>query len=91
MLSRLEVENFRSIEAADVKFAPITILFGPTSSGKSTLLYALLMLRNFIINPNQAIDGFFHLGFQNLGGFDATIFNHDDQKAIGVAASFVVS
>jgi len=88
MLSRLEVQNFRSIETSDVRFGPITILFGPTSSGKSTLLYALLALRNFIINPNQAIDGFLNLGFQNLGGFDATVFNHNDQKAIGVAASF---
>ena len=63
MLSKLGVQNFRSIEKCDVEFAPITIFFGPTSGGKSTLFYALLVLRNFIINPNQVLDGLFNLGF----------------------------
>ena len=60
MLKKLGVKNFRSIESCDVEFAPITIFFGPTSAGKSTLFYALLVLRNFILNPNQALDGLFN-------------------------------
>lgn len=88
MLTRLTVENFRSIERCEVELAPITIFFGPTSAGKSTLFYALLVLRNFILNPNQAVDGFFNLGFQNLGGFDACIFNHVLSKTLGVTAHF---
>ena len=73
MLTKLTVQNFRSIENCDVEFGPITIFFGPTSAGKSTLFYALLVLRNFILNPNQALDGLFNLGFQNLGGFESEI------------------
>lgn len=88
MLTKLSVENFRSIENCDVEFAPITLFFGPTSAGKSTLFYALLVLRNFILNPNQALDGLFNLGFQNLGGFEACIFNHATSKALGVTAHF---
>src|SRR6266849_931516 len=88
MLTKLSVENFRSIENCDVDFAPITIFFGPTSAGKSSLFYSLLVLRNFILNPNQPLDGLFNLGFQNLGGFDACIFNHNASKALGVAADF---
>jgi len=88
MLTKLGVENFRSIENCDVKLAPITIFFGPTSAGKSTLFYALLVLRNFIINPNQAIDGLFNLGFQNLGGFEACIFDHRTSKPLRVTAEF---
>ncbi len=88
MLTKLSVRNFRSIESCDVEFAPITIFFGPTSAGKSTLFYALLVLRNFILSPNQALDGLFNLGFQNLGGFDACIFNHVVSKALGVTAYF---
>jgi len=88
MVTKLGVENFRSIENCDVELAPITIFFGPTSAGKSTLFYALLILRNFILNPNQAVDGFFNLGFQNLGGFDACVFNHVISKPIRVTAEF---
>ena len=88
MLTKLSVENFRSIETCDVEFAPITIFFGPTSAGKSTLFYALLVLRNFILNPNQALDGLFNLGFQNLGGFEACVFDHRTSKALSVTAQF---
>jgi predicted ATPase len=88
MLKRLHVQNFRSIEDSLVEFGPITIFFGPTSAGKSTLFYALLLLRNFILNPNQAVDGFFNLGFQNLGGFEACIFNHQVSKTLGIRADF---
>ena len=88
MLTKVTVENFRSIERCEVELAPITIFFGPTSAGKSTLFYALLVLRNFILNPNQAVDGFFNLGFQNLGGFDACVFNHVVSKTLGVTAHF---
>ncbi len=88
MLTKLSVENFRSIENCDVEFAPITIFFGPTSAGKSTLFYALLVLRNFILNPNQALDGLFNLGFLNLGGFEACVFNHVVTKTLGVTAHF---
>jgi hypothetical protein len=88
MLSKLSVRNFRSIERCDVDLAPITIFFGPTSAGKSTLFYALLLLRNFVLTPNQALDGLFNLGFQNLGGFEACIFNHAVSKTIDVTAHF---
>ena len=88
MLTRLDVHNFRSIENCEVEFAPITIFFGPTSAGKSTLFYALLVLRNFVLNPNQATDGLFNFGFQNLGGFEACIFNHAVQNALLVRAHF---
>jgi predicted ATPase len=88
MLTKLSVQNFRSIESCDVELAPITIFYGPTSGGKSTLFYALLMLRNFILNPNQALDGLFNLGFQNLGGFDACIFDHKTIRTLAVTAHF---
>ena len=88
MLTSLDVKNFRSIADCSVEFGPITVFFGPTSGGKSTLLYSLLVLRNFIVNPNQALDGLFNLGFQNLGGFEACVFNHVNSRAIGINAHF---
>ncbi len=88
MLTKISVQNFRSIEDAEVDLNLITVLFGPTSSGKSTLLYALLALRNFVLNPNQTADAIFNLGFQNLGGFDACIFNHFVSKTISVNSQF---
>jgi predicted ATPase len=88
MLRNLTIENFRSIERCDVDLAPISVFFGPTSAGKSSLFYGLMVLRNFVLNPNQAIDGLFNLTFQNLGGFEACIFNHATSKTLQITAGF---
>ena len=84
MIKSVGIRNFRSIEKEEVKFAPITVLYGPTASGKSSLLYSILVLRNFVLNPNRPSDGYFHLGFMDLGGFDACIFNHNASQEIGI-------
>lgn len=80
MLEKIELENFRSVEKQQVALAPLTVMFGPTAAGKSTLLYALYVLRNLVLNPAQALDAFFNLGFQSLGGFDACVFNHETNR-----------
>lgn len=85
MIQRIEIENFRSIERARLELAPLVLLYGPTASGKSSLLYALQVLRNFVINPNRPADGFFHLGFTDLGGFDECVFNHEPSRAVEIA------
>ena len=41
MLTRLKVQNFRSIRELDLRLSPFTALVGPNGSGKSTVLAAL--------------------------------------------------
>ena len=86
MITSVAIKNFRSIESADIELGRITVLYGPTASGKSSLLYATQVLRNFVLNPNRQADGFFHLGFMDLGGFDACVFNHEGRN-ISVAVT----
>jgi predicted ATPase len=87
MLTDISIENFRSIETAKLTFSPITVFYGPTASGKSTALYAILALRNFVLTPNRQADGFLHLGFMDLGGYDACVFNHESSRSIKVSLS----
>jgi energy-coupling factor transporter ATP-binding protein EcfA2 len=88
MIKSVKIENFRSIERAEVELAPLVVLYGPTASGKSSLLYALLVLKNFIVNPNRPADGYFHLGFMDLGGFNQCVFNHESSRKVSVGISF---
>jgi hypothetical protein len=87
MLNKISVKNFRAIRAAELELAPITVLYGPTASGKSSLLYAPLVLRNFVTNPGRPVDAFFDLGFINLGGFEACIFDHSINKSVEISLS----
>ncbi|MDE2195738.1 MAG: AAA family ATPase, partial [Gammaproteobacteria bacterium] len=51
MLKATHIKNFRSVEnATNLELAPITVIYGPTSAGKSTILYGLCALRNFVLN-----------------------------------------
>ena len=43
-LTRLHIQNFRSLADVSVELHPINILFGPNGSGKSTLLEALQLV-----------------------------------------------
>jgi len=70
MLRKIKIKNFRSIRNQEIELAPLVVIYGPTASGKSSLLYALLVAKNFLLNPNQQLDAFFNLRFQNLGRFD---------------------
>ncbi|WP_322802063.1 AAA family ATPase [Thermoflexus sp.] len=88
-IHRLIVENFRSIEHADLELAPLTILYGPNGAGKSSLLYAPLGLRNIAMSPNAPPSAFWNYGFVSLGGFREVVFGHTPGReiAIGVMVS----
>ena len=82
---QLEIMNFRSISHCRLDLSPITVFYGPNAAGKSSALYALLTLRNILLNPNQTPDAFFNYLFANLGGFEAAIFDHRTHQRIRLA------
>lgn len=82
-LSRIEIENFKGIGAAQViDLKPITLLFGPNSAGKSTILQSLHYVREILerrnADPDQTIAG----GLIDLGGFATLVHGHDLNRAI---------
>lgn len=45
MLAAIELENFKSYRKAKLALRPITVLVGPNNAGKSTILQAILLLK----------------------------------------------
>ena len=45
MLNHIGLENFKAFQEMDLKLKPITILAGANSSGKSSIIHALLLLK----------------------------------------------
>lgn len=84
MISKLYIENFRSIRKAEVPLGKITVLTGANNSGKSSLLYGLMVLQDFIRRPNQSLAEFFALPFINLGDFEEVFFKDKNPMYRGV-------
>lgn len=75
-LTRIEIENFKGIGSRQkIDLRPITLLFGPNSAGKSTILQALHYLREILergnVDPDRTIAG----GLIDLGGFATLVHN----------------
>jgi AAA ATPase domain/AAA domain, putative AbiEii toxin, Type IV TA system len=79
MINKISLSNFRGIREAELEIAPITVLTGANNSGKSSVMYGLLALRNIVTNPNQPLDSFFSFQFMNLGGFKETVFLKEEE------------
>jgi len=86
-LNRIEIENFKGVgERQSIDLKPITLLFGPNSAGKSTILQALHYLREILErnnpDPDQTIAG----GLTDLGGFASLVHGHDLGQVIRIKA-----
>ena len=81
-IKRLSLTNFRSFkETQTIDFAPVTLLFGPNSVGKSTVLMALAYIQH-ILNEGCNPEYLTVLGEKHVGGFASLINGGDLDKSI---------
>ena len=85
MLKKLRIENFKSWRSAEVSFAPITAFFGANSSGKSSLIQFILLLKQTKDSPdrNLPLDFGNEESLVDLGSFPSSVFDHDEKLKIG--------
>jgi predicted ATPase len=85
MLTHLQLKNFKGWkDTTPIRMAPLTILFGPNSSGKSSIEQFLLMLkqtvdssdRKMVIFPGDANTPV------NLGSFEELVFGRDPKNEL---------
>lgn len=53
MITKLNITNFKCIDEEELQFAPLTIITGKNSSGKSTVLQSLLLLARNCNKDNE--------------------------------------
>jgi Uncharacterized conserved protein len=70
MLKKIKLENFKSFgENQEVELAPLTLLYGPNSSGKSSIIQSLLLIKQSMENRNQHASPTFCGNLVDLGSF----------------------
>lgn len=77
MFTRLRITNFKAWQdTGDIALRPVTMLLGTNSSGKSSLIQSLLLLKQTVQSPDRTI----HL---NLGGDEVNdLFNFGDFTSV---------
>ena len=87
ILKSLELENFKAFGSRErIEFAPITLIFGENSAGKSSILHSLELLKQ--TRESREASSLFlprtENGIVDLGGFQELLFDHDLNRALSI-------
>ena len=88
MITHIRMKNFKSWkDSGKVELAPLTGFFGTNSSGKSSLLQMLLLLKQTAEQPD--LDEVIFFGSENslvnLGNFREVIHGHKEEESLELA------
>lgn len=84
MLTHMRLHNFKAWKEADLKFGKVTGLFGTNSSGKSSLLQFLLLLKQTknATDRGLVLDYGSPSSLINLGTYNDVVHGHDESTRI---------
>ncbi len=92
MITELRARNFKSWQdTGKLQLAPLTGFFGANSSGKTSILQVLLMLKQTVEQPSDWNEPLYFgdEGSQvNLGNFDAVIYKHKQDLSLNISVSW---
>ena len=70
MITKWGLTNFKSIYDADIELAPLTVLTGTNSSGKSSFIQSILLIAQTLRNSNHYCALALNGNYVNLGQFN---------------------
>ena len=95
MITELRAQNFKSWQdTGKLQFAPLTGLFGANSSGKTSILQVLLMLKQTVEQPSDWNEPLYfgdEESLVNLGSFDDIIHGHEHDLSLDIIVSWKLS
>ena len=94
MITELRAQNFKSWQdTGRLQLAPLTGLFGANSSGKTSILQVLLMLKQTVEQPSDWNEPLYfgnEESLVNLGNFDAVIHKHKQDLGLDISVSWLL-
>ena len=92
MITELRAQNFKSWQDTGIlQFAPLTGFFGANSSGKTSILQVLLMLKQTAEQPadwNEPLYFGNEASLVNLGNFGTVIHKHKQDLSLDISVSW---
>lgn len=97
MLKKLHFKNVKAwgdqLWEAGIDLAPISLLLGPNSAGKTSILQVPLLMKQTFESPDRQLD--LNLGGQqddlvDLGSYPALVHDHNEELEVGIGCEVTV-
>lgn len=91
MLKKLTLKNFKPFgETQEAPLAPITLIYGPNSSGKSSFIQSLMVLKQTLDeSENTSTSDLVTKGrFIDVGNFSSVLHRHEVDRQVEIGLSF---
>src|SRR3954453_16469275 len=93
MLRSLRLDNFKAFgQRTTLPLAPITLIFGQNSAGKSSILQALNLLKQ--TRESRDVEALLlprtESGFADLGSFQEMLFDHELKRTLTIRLDVVL-
>lgn len=94
MLTRLRFRNFKAWpDSGDIRLAPLTVLFGTNSAGKTSIPQLLLLMKQTAASPDRqrALQLGDSRSLVELGAYDDIVHRHDVERPLEIELEWVAS
>ena len=83
MIDKIHLKNFKVLrDTGELEIKPITFLVGPNSSGKTSLIQAILALRQTVRSQDPHTPLILDDDYINLGSYRDVVFKHNEKNEI---------
>ncbi|MBY0287276.1 MAG: DUF3696 domain-containing protein [Mycobacteriaceae bacterium] len=77
LITRIDVENFKSFgQKAVLELAPLTLIYGANSAGKSSVIQSVLLLKQSVDQPTLVTQG----ELIDIGSFGGVVHRHESNR-----------
>lgn len=89
MLKQIGIENFKAFaDLQEINLAPITLIYGANSSGKSSIIHALMVLKQSFLFPNLKGGIYSDKRILDVGNYATMVYSHDLNRDISLNLIF---
>jgi hypothetical protein len=92
MFTVIDIKNFKAFsEWQSLTLAPITLVYGPNSSGKSSIIHSIMLLKQSLTRPSTQGGLVSNGEYVDLGDYSSMVNGHDISKEISFRLSYTPS
>lgn len=90
MLKKIGIENFKAFaDFQEINLAPITLIYGANSSGKSSIIHSLMVLKQSLLSPNLRGGVYSDKKLLDVGSYSSMVYKHEIDRSISIKLSIL--